>query len=111
MSLLALEGVRKSFGKNVVLQDIDLTVERGQCVVLIGASGSGKSTLLRCVNLLEAGNGGPVGAAASVELQQAGTLLVAGTPLARGPAPGWLPPSSGNGLLVIPESGNSPDAG
>ena len=54
MSLLALEGVRKSFGKNVVLQDIDLTVERGQCVVLIGASGSGKSTLLRCANLLEA---------------------------------------------------------
>lgn len=53
MSLLALEGVRKSFGKNVVLHDIDLTVERGQCVVLIGASGSGKSTLLRCVNLLE----------------------------------------------------------
>ncbi|MBP6525591.1 MAG: amino acid ABC transporter ATP-binding protein [Dermatophilaceae bacterium] len=51
--MLALEGVRKSFGKNVVLQDIDLTVERGQCVVLIGASGSGKSTLLRCVNLLE----------------------------------------------------------
>jgi polar amino acid transport system ATP-binding protein len=37
----------------VVLRDIDLTVERGQCVVLIGASGSGKSTLLRCVNLLE----------------------------------------------------------
>ena len=36
-----------------MLQDIDLTVERGQCVVLIGASGSGKSTLLRCVNLLE----------------------------------------------------------
>ena len=53
MSLLALEGVRKSFGKNVVLHDIDLRVERGQCVVLIGASGSGKSTLLRCVNLLE----------------------------------------------------------
>lgn len=53
MSLLALEGIRKSFGKNVVLHDIDLRVERGQCVVLIGASGSGKSTLLRCVNLLE----------------------------------------------------------
>ena len=53
MSLLALEGVRKSFGSNVVLRDIDLTVEPGQCVVLIGASGSGKSTLLRCVNLLE----------------------------------------------------------
>ncbi|GAA4401794.1 amino acid ABC transporter ATP-binding protein [Ornithinibacter aureus] len=53
MSLLALEGIRKSFGKNVVLHDIDLRVQRGQCVVLIGASGSGKSTLLRCVNLLE----------------------------------------------------------
>ncbi len=53
MSVLKLEGVRKSFGDHVVLRDIDLTVERGQCVVLIGASGSGKSTLLRCVNLLE----------------------------------------------------------
>ena len=53
MSLLALDGVRKSFGSNVVLRDIDLTVDPGQCVVLIGASGSGKSTLLRCVNLLE----------------------------------------------------------
>ena len=53
MTVLTLDGVRKSFGDNVVLRDIDLTVERGQCVVLIGASGSGKSTLLRCVNLLE----------------------------------------------------------
>jgi polar amino acid transport system ATP-binding protein len=53
MSLLQLDGIRKSFGDNVVLRNIDLVVERGQCVVLIGASGSGKSTLLRCVNLLE----------------------------------------------------------
>lgn len=53
MSLLEVRGLRKSFGPTVVLRDVDLTVEPGQCVVLIGASGSGKSTLLRCVNLLE----------------------------------------------------------
>jgi polar amino acid transport system ATP-binding protein len=51
--LLRLEGVRKCFADHVVLREVDLTVEPGQCVVLIGASGSGKSTLLRCVNLLE----------------------------------------------------------
>ncbi|WP_347353258.1 amino acid ABC transporter ATP-binding protein [Intrasporangium sp.] len=51
--LLRVRGLRKSFGPNVVLHDVDLDVTRGQCVVLIGASGSGKSTLLRCINLLE----------------------------------------------------------
>ena len=51
--MLQLDGVRKSFGDNVVLRDIDLDVARARVVVLIGASGSGKSTLLRCVNLLE----------------------------------------------------------
>ena len=53
MSLLAVEGVRKSFGANVVLRDVSFEVDKGQCVVLIGASVSGKSTLLRCLNLLE----------------------------------------------------------
>ena len=48
-----MTNVRKSFGDHVVLRSVDLTIEPGQCVVLIGASGSGKSTLLRCVNLLE----------------------------------------------------------
>ena len=51
--LLRLEGVRKSFGDNLVLDGIDLEVQTGEVLVVIGPSGSGKSTLLRCVNLLE----------------------------------------------------------
>jgi ABC-type polar amino acid transport system ATPase subunit len=51
--VVRLEGVRKSFGDNVVLDGIDLSVDSGEALVIIGASGSGKSTLLRCVNLLE----------------------------------------------------------
>ncbi|MFW2544571.1 amino acid ABC transporter ATP-binding protein [Primorskyibacter sp. 2E107] len=53
MARLELQDIRKSFGGNPVLQGIDLTIEPGQMVCLIGASGSGKSTLLRCMNLLE----------------------------------------------------------
>ncbi len=53
MSLLEAHGVRKSFGPRLVLDGLDLEVDRGQCVVLIGGSGSGKSTLLRCLNRLE----------------------------------------------------------
>ena len=45
--------VRKSFGEELVLSDIDLHVAEGSVTVLIGSSGSGKSTLLRCINLLE----------------------------------------------------------
>jgi ABC-type polar amino acid transport system ATPase subunit len=51
--MIRLEAVRKSFGDNLVLDGIDLTVAPGEVLVVIGASGSGKSTLLRCVNLLE----------------------------------------------------------
>ncbi|KQZ88385.1 peptide ABC transporter ATP-binding protein [Phycicoccus sp. Root563] len=60
MTLLRLQHVRKSFGDTVVLRDVDLEVEQGQCIVFIGASGSGKSTLLRCVNLLEVVDDGQI---------------------------------------------------
>ena len=53
MAKLSLRGVVKRFGDNTVFDGIDLDVEEGQMVCLIGASGSGKSTLLRCINLLE----------------------------------------------------------
>ena len=51
--VLRIEGLRKRFGANEVLRGIDLSVNRGETVVIVGASGSGKSTLLRCVNFLE----------------------------------------------------------
>ena len=51
--MVRLEGVRKAFGDHLVLDGIDLAVDSGEVLVIIGPSGSGKSTLLRCVNLLE----------------------------------------------------------
>lgn len=58
--VVRVEGLQKSFGNNVVLRGIDLTVMPGQVVTIIGASGSGKSTLLRCINLLETPDAGHV---------------------------------------------------
>ncbi|MBJ7275045.1 amino acid ABC transporter ATP-binding protein [Marinobacter salarius] len=51
--MIKLESLSKHFGKTVVLDGIDLTIEEGEIVVIIGPSGTGKSTLLRCVNFLE----------------------------------------------------------
>jgi polar amino acid transport system ATP-binding protein len=51
--VLELKNVRKSFGEEVVLNNLSLVVPEHTATVLIGASGSGKSTLLRCINLLE----------------------------------------------------------
>jgi polar amino acid transport system ATP-binding protein len=66
---LEIEGLRKSFGKNLVLNGIDLSVGEHEVICLIGASGSGKSTLLRCLNLLE-----PV---------DAGRIVIAGEEITR----------------------------
>lgn len=52
--------LKKSFGKNEVLKDINLKVTKGDIVVIIGPSGSGKSTLLRCVNCMEDPTGGSI---------------------------------------------------
>ena len=60
MSLIAITEVRKSFGSNEVLKGINLDVDPGEVIAIIGKSGSGKSTLLRCINGLETINDGSI---------------------------------------------------
>ncbi|HEX8590887.1 amino acid ABC transporter ATP-binding protein [Pseudomonas sp.] len=57
-ALIELTGFSKRFGAVAVLQDVDLSVEEGEVVVILGPSGCGKSTLLRCLNGLELGHAG-----------------------------------------------------
>ena len=64
--MIELQGVRKSFGANHVLQGVDLTVGRGRSVVIIGGSGTGKSVLLKCI--------------LGLVRPDAGTIAVDGTP-------------------------------
>ena len=58
--ILQIHHLSKAFGHNIVLRDIDFTVEKGDVISIIGASGSGKSTLLRCINLLETPTSGEI---------------------------------------------------
>ena len=58
--VIRITGLHKSFGSTEVLRGIDLDVERGEVLCIIGASGSGKSTLLRCVDLLEEPTAGKI---------------------------------------------------
>ncbi|GGB77743.1 MULTISPECIES: amino acid ABC transporter ATP-binding protein [Staphylococcus] len=58
--MINIKNLYKAFGKNEVLKGIDLKVEKGEVVAIIGPSGSGKSTLLRCMNLLETPSSGEV---------------------------------------------------
>ncbi|MGQ8872340.1 amino acid ABC transporter ATP-binding protein [Paenibacillus sp. TSA_86.1] len=53
MTKIKVEGLKKSFGSNQVLKGIDIAVNEGEVVCVIGPSGSGKSTFLRCINCLE----------------------------------------------------------
>jgi polar amino acid transport system ATP-binding protein len=60
MSLLEIKNLKKSFGDNVVLKDISLSVDKGEVLAIIGPSGSGKSTLLRCITDLEEEDSGEI---------------------------------------------------
>lgn len=60
MPVINIKNLNKKFGANEVLRDINLTVDKGEVVAIIGPSGSGKSTLLRCMNLLDVPSKGKV---------------------------------------------------
>lgn len=60
MNLVEIRGLSKKFGSNVVLDNVDLDIKKGEVVAIIGPSGTGKSTLLRCLNLLEKPEAGTV---------------------------------------------------
>lgn len=60
MSLLNVENLKKSFGKNEILKNISFSLEKGEVLAIIGSSGSGKTTMLRCLNFLETANAGKI---------------------------------------------------
>src|SRR4051812_19099401 len=56
--MLKIQDIHKTFGENEILKGVDLTIDKGDVVVILGPSGSGKTTLLRCINLLEKADSG-----------------------------------------------------
>lgn len=60
MEIIEIKNLKKQFGNNIVLRDINFSVNKGEIISIIGSSGSGKSTLLRCINLLEKPEGGEI---------------------------------------------------
>lgn len=60
MAIIEVKNLKKSFGNNVVLKDINLEIMEREVLCIIGSSGSGKSTLLRCLNLLEIPDSGSI---------------------------------------------------
>ena len=59
-SMVSIQHLEKAFGDNVVLRDVNIEIQKGEVVVVLGPSGSGKSTMLRCINLLEKPTGGHI---------------------------------------------------
>ena len=60
MNILEVKNLRKRFGDNEVLKGIDLTLQKGEVLSIIGSSGGGKTTFLRCLNFLEKANSGEI---------------------------------------------------
>lgn len=58
--ILEIKNIKKIYGKNEVLKDLNFSLHQGEVVSIIGSSGSGKSTLLRCINLLETPTSGTI---------------------------------------------------
>ena len=60
MKIISIKNLKKNYGSNHVVKDIDIDIEEGEIIVIVGSSGSGKSTFLRCLNLLEEPTSGEI---------------------------------------------------